>query len=139
MLFELQFQLNGWDKVLKCSWASLLKMEKTLLTGHIWILWKLSKRWKFIFLRVPPSFEGGFFYWKQLKYKILIVKLCFFTNQFFIGERTIYLGGIKERDSAFHCFADQCNHIFFVGDSTISKAHAHSTESKGWYFQPTIS
>src|SRR5208283_1726089 len=52
-----------------------------------------------------------------------------FADEFFIEEWAVDLGGVKERDAAFHCGMEQFGHLFFVFGRAIRKAHAHAAET----------
>src|SRR3989440_7580143 len=62
-----------------------------------------------------------------------------FAHQFFIGERTVTLGGVEKGNAAFDCRPDQCDHLLLVGNRAFIMAHSHATEPKGRDFQVIVS
>src|SRR5262245_2439338 len=62
-----------------------------------------------------------------------------FTHQLFIGERTIDLSRVEERDAAFHGCPDKRDCLLLIHSGTVAKAHAHTAEADGRDFQITFS
>src|SRR5438874_9021388 len=54
-----------------------------------------------------------------------------FAYQFFVEERTVYLGGIEERDTSLHGGVQQRNHLLLVFRRPVGPTHSHATESDG--------
>jgi hypothetical protein len=58
-----------------------------------------------------------------------------FSHEFFVCERAVDFGGIKERHAAFDRFTYQSNHFVFVTGRAVGIAHSHATEPDGRDFQ----
>ena len=54
-----------------------------------------------------------------------------FTEQLFVGERSIGLGRIEEGHALIKSRADQLDRLIFVHGGTESEAHAHAAETDG--------
>jgi len=61
-----------------------------------------------------------------------------FAQEFFVRERAVDLGSVEKRDAAFHGCAEKRNHLPLVFGRSVGKAHAHTAESEGRYFQAVI-
>ena len=55
------------------------------------------------------------------------------------GERAVDLGGVEERDAAFHGCAEQRGHLLLVFGRAVRKAHSHAAEPESRDFQAAIS
>jgi hypothetical protein len=62
-----------------------------------------------------------------------------FTEQIFVGERSIGLGRVEEGHAMIKSRADQFDRFIFVHRGTKSEAHAHATETDGGDFQIAFS
>ena len=62
-----------------------------------------------------------------------------FADEFLVGERAVNLGGVEERDAAFHGGPKQCGHLLFVLGRTVGKTHSHAAQPDGRDFQITVS
>ena len=60
-----------------------------------------------------------------------------FADQFLVDERAIRLGGVEERDAAFHGGTDQRNPGLLVDGRSIAEAQAHAPESERGNLQAT--
>src|SRR5207302_1000243 len=58
-----------------------------------------------------------------------------FTDEFFVGEWSVDLGGIAEGHSTFHGGAYEVDALLLLYGWTETKAQAHATESEGGYFE----
>ena len=62
-----------------------------------------------------------------------------FAHKLFVQERAVDLGGVEERDAAFHGRAQQRGHLLFVFGRAVGKAHPHAAEPEGRDFQIALS
>src|SRR6266568_8375221 len=62
-----------------------------------------------------------------------------FAHQFFIGERTVDLGGVEKGHAVFDCQPEKSDHLLPVGKRAFIMAHSHATEPKGRDFQVIVS
>jgi hypothetical protein len=52
-----------------------------------------------------------------------------FTHELLIDERAVNLGGVEERDAAFHGGPEKGDHLPGVLGRAVGKAHAHAAET----------
>ncbi len=50
------------------------------------------------------------------------------AHEFFVGERAVYLRGVKEGDAAVHRGVEKIGHLLLVFGGPVGKAHAHAAE-----------
>ena len=60
------------------------------------------------------------------------------TDEFFVDERTVDLGGVKECDPAFHGCPQKSGHLLLVLGRTVGEAHPHAAEAECRYFQAAL-
>jgi len=62
-----------------------------------------------------------------------------FPHELFVDVRFVNLGGVEERDAAFHGCAEKRCHLLLVFRRAVGKAHPHAAKSKGGHFQIALS
>jgi len=61
-----------------------------------------------------------------------------FSDEFFVGERSVDFGGIEEGDSPRYGCAKERNHLLFVFWRTIRPTHTHAAEANGGNFEIAV-
>src|SRR5271157_335138 len=61
------------------------------------------------------------------------------AHEFFVGEWTIYLGGVEKRDPTLDSCVEKLDHLLLVLGRAIGKAHSHAAEPDGLNFQIPVS
>ena len=62
-----------------------------------------------------------------------------FAHKLFVHERAVNLGGVEERDAAFHGGTEQRGHLLLVFGRAVRKAHSHAAQAEGRDFQVALS
>jgi hypothetical protein len=57
------------------------------------------------------------------------------TDQFFIGEGAVDLGGVEEGDAALHRRAQEGDHLLAIRGCPVIHAHPHTAKPDGGYFE----
>ncbi len=53
------------------------------------------------------------------------------AHEFFVGERTVHLGGVEERDPPIDRRAEERDHLRAVLRRAVREAHPHTAEAEG--------
>ena len=61
------------------------------------------------------------------------------AHELFVDERAVDLGGVEERDAAFHGGVEKRDHLLLVFGRTVGKAHSHAAEPDSRNFQIALS
>src|SRR5438270_13086831 len=60
------------------------------------------------------------------------------AHQLFVGERTVYFGGVEERDPAVEGRADQGDPGLLFDGRAVPVAQAHAAEPEGRHFEVAL-
>src|SRR6185295_17556792 len=52
------------------------------------------------------------------------------AHQLFVDERTIYLSGVEQRDTALHGRVQQLDHFLSIGGLAVAMVHAHAAQAE---------
>src|SRR5205085_985599 len=58
-----------------------------------------------------------------------------FTDDFFVNERAIHLGRVKEGDAVLDGEANESNGVVAIGGGTVAEAQSHASKPEGRDFQ----
>jgi hypothetical protein len=85
----------------------------------------------FIALKVEPELGGD--------HHLLAEGSKRLAHELFVGVRAVHLGGVEERDAAFHGCTKKSGHLLLVLGRAVRKAHPHAAEAEGRHFQVALS